>query len=124
MKTIKAFIKSHPLSSYFALAFAISWGGMLLIIGGPGAIPATAEDTTKLFPAVYLVTVAGPSLAGILLTGLTGGWAGLRELGSRLLKWRVGARWYAVALLTARFTVADLPDGIRRARRSPWRLRW
>jgi uncharacterized protein len=55
MKTIKAFIKSHPLISYFALAFAISWGGMLLIIGGPGAIPATAEETTKLFPAVYLV---------------------------------------------------------------------
>ena len=105
MKTIKAFIKSHPLLSYFALAFAISWGGMLLIIGGPGAIPATAEETTKLFPAVYLVTVAGPSLAGILLTGLTGGWTAFRELGSRLLKWRVGARWYAVALLTTPLTV-------------------
>src|SRR5215208_4755877 len=78
---------------------------MLLIIGGVGAIPGTAEETAKLFPAVYLVTVAGPSLAGILLTGLTGGWAGLRELLSRLLKWRVGAPWYAVALLTAPLTV-------------------
>jgi hypothetical protein len=29
-----------------------------------------------------------------------------------------------IGILTARFTVADLPDGIRRARRSPWRLRW
>jgi membrane protease YdiL (CAAX protease family) len=105
MKTIKAFIKSHPLLSYFALAFAISWGGMLLIIGGVGAIPGTAEETTKLFPAVYLVTVAGPSLAGLLLTGLTGGWTAFRELGSRLLKWRVGARWYAVALLTTPLTV-------------------
>ena len=102
MKTIKAFIKSHPLLSYFALAFAISWGGILPIIGGVGAIPGTAEETTKLFPAVYLVTVAGPSLAGILLTGLTGGWAGLRELLSRLLKWRVGAPWYAVASLRPR----------------------
>ena len=36
-----------------------------------------------------------------MLTGLLYGRAGLRELGSRLLKWRVGARWYAVALLTA-----------------------
>jgi hypothetical protein len=27
MKTIKAFIKRHPLLSYFALTFAISWGG-------------------------------------------------------------------------------------------------
>jgi len=105
MKTIKAFIKSHPVLSYFVLAFAISWGGMLLIIGGVGAIPGTAEETAKLFPAVYLVTVAGPSLAGLLLTGLTGGWAGLRELLSRLLEWRVGAPWYAVALLTAPLTV-------------------
>jgi membrane protease YdiL (CAAX protease family) len=105
MKTIKAFIKSHPLLSYFVLAFAISWGGILPIIGGVGAIPGTAEETTKLFPAVYLVTVAGPSLAGLLLTGLTGGWTAFRELGSRLLKWRVGARWYAVALLTTPLTV-------------------
>jgi uncharacterized protein len=105
MKTIKAFIKRHPVLSYFVLAFAISWGGILPIIGGVGAIPGTAEQTTKLFPAVYLVTVAGPSLAGLLLTGLTGGWTGFRELGSRLLKWRVGARWYAVALLTTPLTV-------------------
>lgn len=27
MTTIKAFIKRHPLLSYFALTFAISWGG-------------------------------------------------------------------------------------------------
>jgi len=45
--------------------------------------------------------LAGPSVAGILLTGLVDGRAGLREFRSRLLKWRVGARWYAVALLTA-----------------------
>ena len=45
--------------------------------------------------------LAGPSVAGILLTGLVDGRAGLRELLSRLLRWRVGARWYAVALLTA-----------------------
>jgi uncharacterized protein len=105
MTTIRAFIKRHPVLSYFVLAFAISWGGILPIIGGVGAIPGTAEQTTKLFPAVYLVTVAGPSLAGLLLTGLTGGWTGFRELGSRLLKWRVGARWYAVALLTTPLTV-------------------
>ena len=43
----------------------------------------------------------GPSVAGLLVTGLVDGRAGLRELLSRLLRWRVGARWYAVALLTA-----------------------
>src|SRR5215207_10182043 len=45
--------------------------------------------------------VLGPGVAGILLTGLIDGRAGLREFRARLLKWQVGARWYAVALLTA-----------------------
>jgi hypothetical protein len=89
MKAIKAFIKSHPLLSYFALTFAISWGGMLLVIlaGASGGIP-------------MLAWVAGPPVAGILLTGLLYGRAGFRDLLSRMTKWRVGARWYAVALLT------------------------
>src|SRR5918994_6847954 len=90
MKTIKAFIKSHPLLSYFALTFAISWGGMLLVIavGGSGGVP-------------MLAWVAGPPIAGILLTGLLDGRAGFRDLLTRMRRWRVGARWYAVALLTA-----------------------
>jgi uncharacterized protein len=49
----------------------------------------------------YIAMLVGPSLAGILLTGIFDGRAGLRDLGSRLLKWRVGIRWYAVALLAA-----------------------
>ena len=52
-------------------------------------------------PVVYLAMLAGPSVAGILMTGLVSGRAGFRELLARLLKWRVGGRWYAVALLTA-----------------------
>jgi hypothetical protein len=46
-----------------------------------------------------VVQFAGPSIAGILTTGLVSGRAGLRELLSRLLRRRVGARWYAAALL-------------------------
>ena len=90
MKTIKALIKSHPLLSYFALTCAISWGGMLLVIavGGSGGVP-------------MLAWVAGPPVSGILLTGLLHGRAGFRDLLTRMRRWRVGARWYAVALLTA-----------------------
>ena len=101
MTTIKALIKRHPLLGYFALAFAISWGGVLLVIGGPGGIPGTKEEFETLLPFVILAMLAGPSVAGILLTGLVHGRAGLREIRPRLLRWRVGARWYAVALLTA-----------------------
>jgi uncharacterized protein len=102
---MKTFIKKHSVPSYYVLTFAISWVGVLLVIGGPGRIPGTPEETTKLFPTVYLVTVAGPSLGGILMTGLISGKAGIRELLSRLLRWRVGARWYAVALLTPALSV-------------------
>ena len=100
MTTIKAFIKSHPMPTYFALTFTISWSGVLLVIGGPSGIPATPEQADMLFPVVLLAMLVGPSVAGILLTGLVHGRVGLRELLSRLLRWRVGARWYAVALLT------------------------
>jgi membrane protease YdiL (CAAX protease family) len=100
MKTIKAFIKSHPLLSYFALAFTLSWGAVLIVVG-PSGFLGTKEIPEVLEPFLYVAMVVGPSVAGILFTGLLHGRAGLREFGSRLLRWRVGARWYAVALLTA-----------------------
>ena len=48
-----------------------------------------------------LAMLAGPSVAGVLSILLTQGRAGLRGLWSRLVPWRVSARWYAVAFLTA-----------------------
>jgi membrane protease YdiL (CAAX protease family) len=102
MKTIKAFIKKHPLLSYFALTFAISWGTILLAVGlGPGGFSATPQQVKMAVPYAVPAMLLGPSVAGILLTGFLYGRAGFRELRSRLLEWRVGARWYAVALLTA-----------------------
>ena len=109
MTAIKAFIKRHPVPTYFALTFVISWGGILIGHGGPGGIPGTREQFERLLPVVILAMLAGPSVAGILLTGLVHGRAGFRELLSRLLRWRVGARWYAVALLTAPLLVTATP---------------
>ncbi len=100
MSTIKTFIKGHEVLTYFALTFAVSWGGVLILVG-PSGIPGTAEQSKTLFPVVYLAMLVGPVLTGCLLTGLVYGRAGLREFRSRLLMWRVDARWYATALLTA-----------------------
>ena len=96
MKTIKAFIESHPVTTYSALVFAIL--GVLIVVG-PGGILDTREQVETMLPP--LASLAVPSVAAILLTGLLYGRAGLRKLRSRMLRWRVGARWYAVALLTA-----------------------
>jgi membrane protease YdiL (CAAX protease family) len=101
MMTVKAFITKHPVSTYFALTFAISWGGVLLAIGGPGGIPATTEQNERLFPIVFLAMLVGPSVAGILLTIAGHGSGAVGEFLSGLLMWRVGVQWYAVALLTA-----------------------
>ncbi|HEY8925945.1 MAG TPA: CPBP family intramembrane glutamic endopeptidase [Polyangia bacterium] len=98
---IGAWVKRYPLLSYYALAFALSWGAMLLVIGGPRAIPGDRTQIERLMPVAVVALLLGPSIAGLLLTGVLCGRAGLRELGSRLVRWRVAARWYAVALLTA-----------------------
>jgi uncharacterized protein len=102
MKIVKAFVKGHPMLGYFALAFAISWGAILIVVGlGPGGFSATPEQFRAVFPYALPAMLLGPSVAGILMTCFLHGRAGLHELLSRLLRWRVGARWYAVALLAA-----------------------
>jgi uncharacterized protein len=101
MKAIRTFTKSHPLLSFYALAFAITWGGLIMVVGGPSEILGTPEALDTWFGLVLLAWLAGPSVASILMTGLVGGRAGLRDLLTRMTRWRFGARWYAVALLTA-----------------------
>ena len=101
MRYIMKFIKKCPVMTYYALVFAISWGSALVFLG-PGAFLATKEISfADLSPIAVLAFLAGPCVAGVLAAGLVHGKTGLRDLGSRLLRWRVGFRWYAVALLTA-----------------------
>lgn len=103
MATLKAFMKRYPVLAYFVFTFTISWGGIVVLVGGPAGV--TAEPTDKPFIPLYLMTVAGPSLASVILTGFLYGRNGMRELASRLFKWRVGAAWWAVALLAAPLTM-------------------
>ncbi len=101
MRTVVPFVKRHPVLTYYVLTFAISWGGALLAIGGPDGIPATREEFDRLLPLAIPSLLGGPTVAGLLMTGVVDGKAGFRKLLSRLLRWRVGLRWYAVALLTS-----------------------
>jgi membrane protease YdiL (CAAX protease family) len=103
-----AFVKRRPVLTYYVLTFAISWGGFLLV-GGRGLFASTSWQADPLFLPAVLVMIAGPSVAGLLLTGLVGGRAGYRELLASLLRWRAGWRWYAVALLTGPLVAAAVP---------------
>ena len=40
-----------------------------------------------------------PIIAAIIVLALTRGWAGVRDLLASIVRWRVGPRWYAIALL-------------------------
>lgn len=107
MSSIPAALTRHPVLAYFLLTFAISWGGFLLVLG-PGGFASTNWESEPRFPFVVLAMLAGPTVAGLLLTGLLDGRAGVRELLSRLLRWRVGAGWYAFALLPAPLLAAAM----------------
>src|SRR5215211_4064063 len=76
-------VKRHPIITFFVLAYAISWVGWPLYAAGVWPIP-------------FLAT--GPLIAALIVIPLTQGRSGLRELGSRMIRWRVRWYWYAAAL--------------------------
>jgi uncharacterized protein len=85
-------VRRHPLITFFVLTYVIGWG----------CIP------------FWTFMAGSPFIAALIVIPLTQGWAGLRELGSRMIRWRVRWYWYVVAvglpltvlLLTAGLNVA------------------
>lgn len=61
----------------------------------------TTPTSDPRFAYAVLAMLAGPSVTGVALTAIVSGRPGLGEFVERLLRWRVAARWYLVALITA-----------------------
>jgi membrane protease YdiL (CAAX protease family) len=91
----------RPLVSYFALAYAISWGLVLPMTLsrniGIGLLPYDLPDALSL-ALFILASVIGPNVAALIVTGLTDGRVGVRALLRRIVQWRVAPQWYLVAL--------------------------
>jgi uncharacterized protein len=82
--------------SFFVLTYVLSWLVWLPLAMshfgiGPFNIP---ESTSGL---VRLLGVLMPATSALILTARNGGGAALKALLSRLVLWRVGWRWWAVA---------------------------
>ena len=69
-------MKRHPIITFFVLTYVITWS--LVPFGSFGAF--------------------GPLLAAVIVAPLTRGRAGLKDLGLRMIRWRVRWYWYLVAV--------------------------
>ena len=84
LSEIAGLVRRHPLLTFFGLAYGLTW-------------LAAVPYALGLFPVPMLP--CGPLLAALVVTPLVGGWPATRALLLRLVQWRAGARWYALALL-------------------------
>ncbi len=86
-------IRRHPLVTFFLLAFAITW-----VVWVPRAASQGlwASDWPSVLGQAW---TWAPAIAALLAAALTGGRDALRELGVRLVRWRVGWQWYLVVIL-------------------------
>lgn len=91
-------MNTQGLPGFLAGAYGITWGGILALwaIRGFDLAGFGRADIVIVFACMLL----GPSLAGIVQTWRIEGAAGVRALFGRASRWRVGWRWYAVALGT------------------------
>jgi len=95
---LKRLIKHHPLLTFFVLAYGLTWPFMIVdALGSWGVIPFRIP-MGGFGIVLTLLGAYGPSLAALIAAGATSGKAGIRTLLRRLLVWRVGIGWYAVAL--------------------------
>lgn len=90
-------LQRHPVAAYFLLTLLISWSAAVALAAHSFARGHAVSQSIGLliFPAMLL----GPCIGGILLTWLTDGREGLRNLFARLRRWRVAIKWYALLLL-------------------------
>jgi membrane protease YdiL (CAAX protease family) len=93
MSRLSSVVKRHPLITFFVLTYALTWLAWPMWASG-------------FYPIAPVFSFA-PFLAALVVLAITRGKSGVGGLLRRMVRWRVGLRWYAVALLIpAGITVA------------------
>jgi hypothetical protein len=80
-------IRRRPLTTFFVLAFGLTW-----VVWVPRAAGVPVGVVGQVWTWI-------PAVAALIAAAITGGRPALADLGSRLVRWRVGWRWYLVVIL-------------------------
>lgn len=106
-------VRRHPLTTFFVLTYAAAWLLWMPLV--------VFQDTLPEVLALFLVLLGSwvPSSVAILLIATLHGRVGVRKLFRRLLKWRVGLRWYVVVLILPMLVLLGLSLSVRFGGSSP-----
>jgi membrane protease YdiL (CAAX protease family) len=88
-------VRRHPVAAYLVLAVAFSWTWWGWAVA-QGWVTRAGQGWPTHLPGLL-----GPALAALVVTAVADGRAGLRDLGRRVVRWRIGWRWWAVVAATA-----------------------
>jgi membrane protease YdiL (CAAX protease family) len=86
MHAVTSLVRRSPLVSFFVLAFALSWG-----------VGAILNGQTLLAPNASFIL--GAPIAALFVIGVTQGMYGFKDLGRRMINWRVSPAWYVVVFV-------------------------
>ena len=87
-------VRRNPLVTYVGLAYLISWA-----IWSPFVASAQGWVDWHVPGALYYFGPYGPLLSALIVTAITRGGEGLRDLLRRVIHFRVGFRYYAFTVL-------------------------
>ncbi len=91
-----SFVQRHPLPVFFVLVFALTWPLEIVdALGSHGLLPFRVSILVQLLFVAYM-----PTVAALIVTSLSSGRTGVNALLRKLLIWRVGLYWYAVAIFS------------------------
>lgn len=85
------------ISAYLAIAFGITWGLAAAFLAFPDWMEAQFGPIGPTSPLFY-IAVWAPNVAAVAVTLARGGWSAVRDLFSRLLRWKV-ALWAWLAAI-------------------------
>jgi uncharacterized protein len=92
----------RALVAFFVLAYALSWSWAISLAAAHQVVRRGVAWPTH-YPSLL-----GPAIAAVVVTAWTMGRPGLRDLGARLVRWRVAPRWWLVAVSPFAFLALGL----------------